>query len=72
MSVIIYQLTQLNNEEEFNFHDYEIFVPRKMGKTLTQHNYYYIFEEKSFESVINERTHSMLAEMPSAAAAAAA
>jgi hypothetical protein len=39
-----------------NFHDYEIFVPRKMGKTVTQHNYSYIFEKKSIERVINERT----------------
>jgi hypothetical protein len=68
ISVTICQLKQLNNNEDLNFHDYETFLPIKMGKTLTQHNYYYIFEEKSFEWVINERTHSMLAEMPSAAA----
>jgi len=69
MSVTICQLKQLNNKEDLNFNDYETFVPRKMGKTLTQHNYSYILEKKSFERVINERTPSMLAEMPSAAAA---
>lgn len=29
MSVTIYQLTQLNNKEDLNFHDYEISLPEK-------------------------------------------
>ena len=56
MSVTIYQLTQLKNKEDLNFLDSETSVPRKVGKTLTQHNYYYIFEGKSLERVINEIT----------------
>jgi hypothetical protein len=62
-SVTIYQLTQLNNKGDLNFHDYETLVPKKMGKTSTQHNFYYILEEKSFESVINEITRSIVEEL---------
>jgi hypothetical protein len=69
MSVHIYQFTRLNNTEDLNFHNYETFVPRKVGKTLTQHIYYYIFEKKYFEIVVNEQKRSMLAEMTPTAAA---
>ena len=68
MSVTVYQLPGLKQHRRLEFSWLQNFRSKKSGKHIDQHNYYYIFEKKSLERVVNERKRSLLAEMPPAAA----